>query len=100
MIQNNPNPLHNHVFNADFEPLEYENYVNQVRNNCNDEQFEIFIEENQSTLFGVWKRNVFNLVYRQVEIHLDDLPDFTYRTCFEENVTPSQMAQHILENIP
>lgn len=100
MVQDNSNPLHNHVYNADFVPLEYENYLQQVKVNFNDQQFENFVDQNQNLLFGIWKRNIYNLVFQQVQIHLDDLPDFTYRSSFEESIMPSQMAQYILDNIP
>ena len=100
MVQVTENPLSNHVYNQGFEPLEYQNYIQEKRTNLSEEQFDVFFQEYNHTLFGMWKRNVFNLVYQACQIHLDDLPDFPYRMNFDESITPHQMAQHILDNIP
>lgn len=100
MVQINANPLSNHVYNQGFEPQEYQNYIQEQRTNLNDEQFEIYFQENVQAFFGMWKRNVFNLVFQACQIHLDDLPDFPYRMNFDESITPHQMSQHILDNIP
>lgn len=100
MVQVSENPLSNHIYNPDFEGLEYQNYIENTKNSCSEEQFDTFFQENAQQLFGMWKRNVFNLVFQACQIHLDDLPDFPYRMNFDENVMPHQMAQYILDNIP
>ena len=102
MIQNNEqnNVLNGHVFNQNFHPQEYEMYLNQERQNRTEDQFEDFRYLNRNVLFGKWKRNVYNLVYSEIQISLDDLPDFTYRLNFEESKTPNEMSIHILANLP
>ena len=100
MVQINANPLSNYEYNQGFEPMEYQNYIQGQRANLTVEQFESFFQQNNREFFGMWKRNIFNLVYQRCQIHLDDMPDFSYRMNFDDHVQPHQMAQHILDNIP
>lgn len=99
-VQAAQNPLQGHVFNPNFDPQEYEGFLNQQKDNQTEEQFENFCLANREQLFGMWKRNIYNIVFNQIQISLDDLPDFTYRMSFDESVMPGQMAQHILDNVP
>jgi hypothetical protein len=99
-IQPVQNPIHGHVFNANFNPLEYEEYLEQQKINRTEEQFEEFCFSERVQLFGIWKRNIYNIVFGEIHISLDDLPDYPYRISFDEGFIPGQMARHIIDNVP
>lgn len=88
------------VNQPNFDPIEYQRLVNTSRINRTEEQFEQYFYENINHFFEIWKNNISNLVFQSVGIHLLDLPDFHYRSSFEESVSVESMTQHILGNIP
>ena len=83
-----------------FDPIEYQRLVNTSKINRTEEQFEQYYYENINSFFEVWRRNISNLVFQEIGISLEDLPDFHYRSSFEEHVAAESMARHILDNIP
>ena len=89
------------VFHSNFEPNEYVLYVNNVKSQLSEQEFENYYKQNIDNFFHIWKRNIFNLVYERIQMPLEDLPDFPYRSSFEEGgIEPLDMARYILENIP
>jgi len=78
----------------------YVNYYTNQKTNKTQEEFEVFYYANQATFFGIWKENVSNLVLRNLELNVLDIPDFPYYDCFTEGIMPDQMAQHIANNLP
>ena len=88
------------ILEGNFNPMEYIQYLNAFMGNMTEEEFDIYFHENSDQFFQVWKKNIWNLVYSQIQMPLEDLPDFPYRIMFDEGMTtPSQMFQHIMENI-
>ena len=91
----------NQQFNANFDPDEYVKFINETKGNMTEEGYEDFFINNVHNLFLLWRRNVWNLVYSHVQLALEDLPDFSYRiTFYEGGITPQDMANHIIQNIP
>ena len=86
---------------GDFNPIEYAQYLIAFQTNMTKEKFDVYFHENSDQFFQVWRKNIWNLVYNQIEMPLEDLPDFDYRIIFDEGMTnPSQMTEYIIKNIP
>ena len=94
-IQKNVNELL-----ENFNKHTYTNYCNVKRNGINDIQFDQYYHSNINNFFEVWRGTVAFLVYRQIQMLLDDIPDFPYYDCFIERKTPQEMTQNILNNLP
>jgi len=78
----------------------YINYCNVKKNGLSDIQFDQYYHSNINNFFEVWRGNVAFLVYEQIQMLLDDIPDFPYYDCFVEKTSPQDMAQNILNNLP
>jgi len=49
--------------------------------------------------FDEWMRTVEHLVYSDIGLYLEDLPDENFRMNYEDNMSPEEMALIITENI-
>lgn len=78
----------------------YVNYYTNQKTNKTQEEFEVFYYANQPTFFGIWKENVSNLVLRNLELNVLDIPDFPYYDFFTDGIMPEQIVQHIANNLP
>ena len=48
--------------------------------------------------YTTWKQIVADIVYDELQVELDDLPDEDYRMCYDEHMSPMNMAQIIITN--
>lgn len=49
--------------------------------------------------FEDWMNTVEDLVYNDIGLYLEDLPDENFRMNYEDNMSPEEMALIITENI-
>ena len=94
-IQKNVNELLEY-----FNEHTYTNYYNEKKNSLSNTQFDQYYHSNINKFFEVWRGTVAFLVYRHIQMLLDDIPDFPYYDCFVEKTSPQDMAQNILDNLP
>ena len=94
-IQKNVNELLDN-----FDENTYTNYYNEKKNSLSNTQFDQYYHSNINNFFEVWMGTVAFLVYRNIQMLLDDIPDFPYYDCFVEKTSPQDMAQNILDNLP
>ncbi len=48
--------------------------------------------------FDDWKKSVNNEIVRQMGMEADDLPDYTYRDCYDDGVSPKTAATRAIKN--
>ena len=56
-------------------------------------------EENVEKAYNKWYNKIDALVYEELRMNLTDLPDEAYRDSFENELSPKDMAQMIINNM-
>lgn len=47
--------------------------------------------------FIAWKKRVDDIVYKELELHLDDLPDEDFRMAYDNNINAIKFAKFIIK---
>jgi hypothetical protein len=68
---------------------------NQLNNSYDDENDD-GMNEDPNVLYCEWMSTVSSIVFSQINIDLDDLPDENYRINFDEEMSPEDMASIVL----
>ena len=61
-----------------------------------DEEYEQRLRDE----FTVWKNQIATVIFHELHLNLEDIPDEPYWDCFVEGVSVQQMYNHILRGFP
>lgn len=48
--------------------------------------------------FELWKKKIDEIVYEDIHLHLNDLPDEDYAVAYEKRTSPEEFAKYILDD--
>ncbi len=51
-----------------------------------------------STNYNLWIKQIDDYIYNLIDIHLDDLPDNTFKLDFDEGISITEMADKVVKD--